>query len=105
MIEFITYKKEKHPIRISYYVLLMAQKESGLALEDIDKNFEAQQTILWYALIAGHKMADKEMTLKREDMIWVLDESYLEFQKALIGFARSIVDMQEEITKGDSKKK
>lgn len=104
MIEFITYKGEKYPIRVSYYVLMMAQKESGVSLEEIDKNFESQQSILWYALQAGHKMADKELTLKREDMVWVLDESYIEFQKAIFSFAKSLIKMQEEVTREDKKK-
>lgn len=106
MIEFITYKGKKYPIRISYYVLLMAQKEKDVSLEDIDKNLEMQQTVLWYALEAGHKISDKELTLKREDMLWVLDECYIEFQKALFKFGKAIIDMQTEVTsEGTSKKK
>lgn len=106
MIEFINYQGEKYPIRISYYVLMMAQKESGLKLEELDSNLESQQSILWYALVAGARMAKKELTLKREDMVWVLDESYIEFQKALFYFGQSLIDMQEEILQeGKDKKK
>jgi len=106
MIEFITYQGEKYPIRISYYVLLMAQKETGLKLEELDSNLESQQSILWFALVAGHKMAKKELELKREDIIWILDESYLEFQKALFQFGKSLIDMQTELMEeGKSKKK
>ena len=97
MIEFITYQGEKYPIRISYYVLLMAQKETGLKLEELDSNLESQQSILWFALVAGHKMAKQELELKREDMLWVLDESYIEFQKALFHFGKTLIDMQEEL--------
>lgn len=109
MIEFITYQGEKYPIRISYYVLLMAQKETGLKLEELDSNLESQQTILWYALEAGHKIAKKELTLKREDVIWILDEAYVEFQKALFHFGQSLIEMQEELieeskAKSDKKK-
>jgi hypothetical protein len=96
MVEFIEYNGEKYPIRISYYVLLMAQKESGVALEQLENDFEAQQHILWYALVAGHKMAKVELTLPREEMVWVLDQSYLQFQKAMYGFAKSLVDIQQE---------
>ena len=105
MVEFITYKGEKYPIRVSYYVLMMAQKESNVSLSEIESNFESQQSILWYALIAGHKMTGQELKLDREEMVWVLDESYIEFQKALFSFARSLVDMQEEVIKGGDKKK
>lgn len=96
MVEFITYNGEKYPIRISYYVLMMAQKESGVELTDLEDNFEAQQHIMYYGLIAGHKMAKKELTIPREDMVWVLDQAYLEFQKAMYEFAKSLVDIQTE---------
>ena len=96
MVEFITYKGEKYPIRISYYVLLMAQKESGVSLEEIDADIETQQIILWYALEAGHRMTNKELTLKREDIIWILDECYMEFQRAMLIFGQTLVAMQEE---------
>ncbi|MCE5346798.1 MAG: hypothetical protein LLG13_11010 [Bacteroidales bacterium] len=100
MIEYITYQGKKYPIRVSYYVIMMAQKESGLKLEQIDTNLESQQTIIWYALIAGHKMAKKELTLTREECVWILDECYIEFQKAIFQFGQSLVDMQEECLNG-----
>ncbi len=105
MVEYILYKGEKLPIRVSYYVLMMAQKESGLKLNELDTNLEAQQLILWYALIAGHKMADKELTVKKEDCVWILDESYMDFQKAMMSFAQQLVDLQQELVKEGDKKK
>jgi hypothetical protein len=106
MVEFISYQGKKYPIRISYYVLMMAQKESGLKLEELDSNLESQQSILWFALVAGAKMAKQELTLKREDCVWILDESYIEFQKALFSFGQSLIDMQDEIVQeGKDKKK
>jgi hypothetical protein len=106
MVEFITYQGEKYPIRISYYVLMMAQKETGMKLEELDTNLESQQTILWYSLVAGHKMAKKDLTLNRDDIVWILDECYMEFQKALFHFGQSLVEMQEEIlNEGKDKKK
>ena len=110
MVKFITYKKQKYPLRISYYVLMMAQKESGVSIDDLDKDFEAQQLLLWYGLIAGAKMAETEVTLKKEDMVWVLDECYIDFQKAMYGFAKSLIDVQAEAfnqqeEKGEPKKK
>jgi hypothetical protein len=104
MIEFITYQGKKYPMRVSYYVLMMAQKESGVLLEELDKNFESQQLVLWYALEAGHRMTNKTVTLKREDMVWVLDECYIDFQKAIYQFAKSLIDMQQEVIKEDKKK-
>lgn len=104
MIEFITYQGKKHPIRISYYVLEMVSKECGLTLEEIDNNIEAQKDILWFALVAGHRMAKKELTLQREDSIWILDECYIEFQKALFHFGKTLIDMQEELMKEEGPK-
>ena len=103
MVEFITYQGEKYPIRVSYYVLMMAQKESGVSLSELESNLESQQHILWYSLVAGHKMAKKELTLKRDDILWILDECYLDFQKAMLTFAKSLVDMQQEVLE-DKKK-
>lgn len=105
MVEFITYQNEKYPIRISYYVLEMVSKELGLKLDEIDNNIEAQKDILWFALIAGHKIAKKELTLNREDCVWILDECYMEFQKALFKFGQSLIAMQEELLKDASDKK
>jgi len=103
MIEFITYKGKKYPLRVSYYVLMMAQKESGVGIDDLDKDFESQQHILWYALVAGHKLAGKELDLPREDMVWVLDACYLDFQKAMYQFAKSLIDVQQEAFKQQEK--
>lgn len=105
MIEYITYQGEKYPVRISYYVLMMAQKETGLKLEELDSNLESQQSILWYALEAGHRMAKKELTLKKEDIVWILDECYVEFQKALFHFGQSLVQMSEELMEESNDKK
>ena len=105
MVEFITYKDKKYPIRMSYYVLMMAQKESGASsLDQLDKDFEAQQHILWYALVAGHKLAGKELELPREDMVWVLDACYMEFQKALFEFAKEIIQIQKDAFADQEKK-
>jgi|GEM_PF-2778755 hypothetical protein len=106
MVEYITYQNKKYPIRISYYVLVTAQQESGLSLDELDKNLESQQAILWYALVAGHRFTKEELTLKREDAVWILDECYIEFQKALFKFGQSLVDMQTDlVAEAEGKKK
>ena len=105
MIKHITYDGKQYPIRISYYVLEMVASELNLKMDDITTNITAQKDVLWYALIAGHHMAKKELTLKREDCVWILDECYLEYQRALFEFGKSIVDMQEDLMKGEDKKK
>jgi len=106
MVEFISYKNEKYPIRVSYFTLVMAQKETGKAdIGALDEDMESQETLLWYALQAGHKMADKELTLKREEMIWVLDECFMSFQQALMEFSKQIIDIQTAAFENTGNKK
>lgn len=106
MVKYITYQGEKYPIRISYYVLNMVSEELKLTPGEIEGNVKAEKEILWYALVAGHEMAKKELTLKRENMIWVLDECYLEFQEAVIEFGQEMVEMKKRLVeKLDDKKK
>lgn len=106
MVEFITYQGEKYPVRISSYAMEMAQKETGASLGDIESNFEGQKALLWYSLVAGHRMAKKELTLKREDIEWILDECYFEYIEITTKFARAIIEIQERlIEEGKSKKK
>lgn len=105
MIEFLTYKGKKYPFRISYYATVMADKENPDNTE-----LESQQDLLWYGLVAGHKMADKELDLDREDMIWVLDACYMDFQRALQEYSKAIIDLQlkayaENKEEGSTKKK
>jgi hypothetical protein len=105
MVKFITYQGEKYPIRISYYVLDMVAEELHLSPDEIEGNTKAEKDILWYALLAGHKMAKKDLTLKKDDMVWVLDECYLEFQEAILDFGQSIIDMKEKFVKKVEDKK
>lgn len=98
MLKYITYKGEKYPIRVNYYVLMMAEEAHGeIDYMQLLTKFSAQKDVLWWGLEAGHKMANMELSLKREDMQWVLDESYKEFQKILIAFTKELIDMKDEV--------
>lgn len=80
MIEHITIEGEKHPIRVSYYVLKKLKEETGKTLDEIATNdFELYEPILFYALEAGARAEKREMVLKREDMPFALDECLHEF--------------------------
>lgn len=105
MVKFITYQGEKYPIRISYYVIDMVAEELKLSPDEIEGNVKAEKDILWYALVSGHTMSKKPLTLKREDMIWVLDECYMEFQEAVIDYGQSIIEMKERLAKKYEDKK
>ena len=82
--DYITYKKEKLPIRVSYYALKQYQKETGKDLSDLDENLENLEILLYHSLIAGHKSENKEMILPREEMEFILDESMGQFNAVII---------------------
>lgn len=86
IVQNITYKGEKWPIRISYYSIKKFQQETGKNIEEIDNDISLLEVLLWFGLIAGHTAENKPMTLKREEMEFVLDESMNEFNELLMSF-------------------
>ena len=86
IVQYISYRDEKWPVRISYYALKKFQEETGKNIEELDKDIALLEVLLWYALIAGHQAEKKPMTLKREDMEFILDESLDEFNLAMVSF-------------------
>jgi hypothetical protein len=95
---YLTFKGEQYPVRVSYYALKQYQVETGKGIESIDEDLTNLETLLYYSLVAGSKAEDKELPLKKEDMEFFLDESLTEFNEILMG---SFPDA----TKGGSKKK
>lgn len=84
--EKITYKGEKWPVRISYYAIKQFTKDTGVDIRDIDKDVAYLEVLLWYGLVAGCNAESKELTIKREEMEFMLDESMGEFNNAIIAF-------------------
>lgn len=84
MVNYIEYKEEKHPIRISYYALKQFQLETGKSIEALDEDMANIEILLWYGLIAGSKAEGKELTLEREDMEFLLDEKIHDVNKIII---------------------
>lgn len=109
MIDFITYHEKQYPVRISHYVLEMTEKESKAKkqnLEELDNNeYDLQRIMLWYALVAGHHMAQQELTLTREDVIWVIDECYTDFLRILYESSQAIIKFKEELVNTTEDKK
>ena len=96
--DYLTYKGESWPVRVSYYALKQYQIETGKGIETLDDDFSNLEILLHYSLVAGCRAENKELSLKREDMEFFLDESLPEFNTILIGsFATG--------KGGDSKKK
>lgn len=97
MVEFMEYKGEKFPVRISWYVLTMASKENKLSLEELETSLDAQADMLWYAIEAGYHFANKDFKdfpFAREEAKWILDANYLEFQRILAEFSKSLIEVQ-----------
>lgn len=74
----ITYNCNQYPIRISFYAFKCYVDETK-KMEITD--YADVEVLLWYALISGHKIENKQMTLKREEMYLILDESMDEFME------------------------
>lgn len=98
MVEYITYKEQRYPIRIGYYTLKMLQSETGKGIEDAANDISVYETILYYALKQGAKVAEVDFKFKKEDMEDVLDEALFEFIALIPKFFPTGV-------KGDLKKK
>ena len=106
-VEYINYKEQKYPVRLSYRVFKGLKSDIG---NDVDLTKMGQldpqllETMLWYGLVSGHKFAGKELSFKKEDMEDVLDECMFEFlklipvffPKAKVGNALPELEKEEE---------
>lgn len=82
MIEFITYKEKKHPIRVGYRALKRLKAEHGKDLESLgqeDDAFETYEPLLFYAMESGAKATGVPFKFVLTDMEDVLDECFFEF--------------------------
>ena len=86
IVQYISYKGEKLPLRISYYAIKMFQQETGKEIEELESDISLLEVLLWHGLVAGHKVENKPLTLKKEDMEFILDESLDEFNSAMMSF-------------------
>ena len=86
LVQYINYQGEKWPVRISYSAIRRFWEETGKGIEAIENEISLMEVLLWYGLIAGHRAENKPMTLKREDMEFILDESLTEFNDAIMSF-------------------
>lgn len=76
MVNYIEFKGEKHPIRVSYKAMRLTKADLGRDFKSNDKAFdyEGAETLLFHAMKIGAKDAEKELTLERKQMVDVLDE-------------------------------
>ena len=86
MVEYIAYKDDKYPIRISYYALKMVKQETGKALDNLEEDITLLEPLLFYSLAAGHKAEGKNFTVNREEIEFMLDECWLDFVELIKNF-------------------
>jgi hypothetical protein len=86
IVQYITYKGEQWPVRISYYAIKKFQEETKRDIAEIEQDISLLEVLLWYGLLAGHIAEGKPMTLKRDEMEFILDESMAEFNDAILTF-------------------
>lgn len=80
MIEYITYKNEKYPVRISYLAIMGLKKDTGKGLEDISEMDEKIiESLLFHSLKSGAKAEGNEMPFKKTDIVDILEECFMEF--------------------------
>ena len=82
---YLNFKGETYPVRVSYYALKQYQVETGKGIETIDDDLGNLEILLFHALVAGSKAENKELHLRKEDMEFFLDECLVEFNQILIG--------------------
>jgi hypothetical protein len=88
MIEYITYKKEKYPVRLSYRVFKGMKKELGKVdfekLKELDDN--VIETMLWLGLESGAKSEGITLPFTRDAIEDILDDCFMEFIKLIPKF-------------------
>lgn len=81
MVKFIKYRDEELPISVSFYALEKLEDE-GLSLED-EKSYKSLKRLFWHSLLAGHFHEKKELKLKEDDLSFILDECFDQFNTLL----------------------
>jgi hypothetical protein len=90
MVDYITYKGNKYPIRIAWSTI----KKFG------DNETQNIETGLWYGLVSGHIADNKELTLKENEVPYILDEVLDEF---MLIFNKSMDKFKKDINTDNDK--
>ena len=82
--------KKKYPIRVSYFALKMLKADlgHGLSITDDGTDYEAYETLLYYALKKGHQKVtpEAEFPFTKDQMEDIMDEVYTSFMKIVPEF-------------------
>ena len=82
--DYLTYKNAKLPVRLSYYAIKQFESETGKSIDTLDSNITNLEVFLYHALVVGAKAEDKELTVKRDDMEFLLDECLTDFNTIML---------------------
>ena len=100
MVKYINVNKEKLPVSISYYALEKLKQETGKAIGDWDENdISFLEPLFFYALEAGFKAEKKIFEINREDIVFMLDECWLDFSTAMSDFFTEVANHNEKKVK------
>jgi hypothetical protein len=92
MVEYITYKGQQLPIRISYMALKAISKSDKIDnLEDIlTADISVLEILLYQGLRAGHHFTGIPMTIQEDEMEFILDEVFADFVKLIPVFIQDL---------------
>ncbi len=92
----IEYKNKKYPVKLGYYALKHTKNElqerdseKKLNLSNLmNEDLEILEPLLYYSMVMGAREEDVELTLKRDEMEFVLDweNNYMTFSKMIPDF-------------------
>lgn len=86
MVEYVTIRNKKYPIRIGYFVMKTVKEKTGKSLQEAfaeaKDDITLHEIILFAALKMGAYAQDEELDLKEEDMPMILDMCFNDYLKA-----------------------
>lgn len=83
--DYLSYKKQQWPVRVSYYALKQYQVETGKSIDTLDEDMTNLEILLYHSLVAGAKAEGTEFPIKRDEMEFMLDECLSDFNQILLG--------------------
>jgi hypothetical protein len=99
MINYLEYKGEKIPYRISYFALSRWSSETGKTtdeLDEIDTNMTLLEPLIWFAIVAGCKAEGMENPLNREDFPFIMDDIFEQFVEGMGDFSQGTAEAQNK---------
>lgn len=107
MVDFITYKEKKYPVKVGYTALKNFQNHGkdgkNLSMLDLQDDYSLYEPLLFYSLQKGAKLEGVEMAFKITDMEDILED--LLFSQFVDIVTNSFEEEASKITGAGGKKK